>query len=112
MRWRCCTPVSSAARPRRLLDAAHATGRGAFGLPAARAAAIVGAIDALIFSEAAYRADPEGVEEVVRHALAAGASVECTPHAAFGPAASPADGLAATVRFPVPDQATTTLQET
>jgi len=95
-----------------ILDAAHSTPRGAFGLAATRAAARLGAIDALLFSEAAYRADPEGVEEVVRHALAAGASVECAPHTALGSAADPADGLAATLRFPVPDQTTTTLQET
>ncbi len=82
-----------------LRDAAAAHGRAAIGIEKIRAAAEVGAIAELIFSDTAWRLHPEEIEGIVHRALTTGARVEWTPLDPPEPAKK--DGIIAKLRFPL-----------
>lgn len=91
-----------------LREMAHIRGRAAFGLEPARAAADLGAIAELIFSERAWRQHPDEVESLVQRALFEGASVVLAPATPGAPLDGNAngdgdgDGIIAGLRFPIP----------
>ena len=89
-----------------LREMAHIRGRAAFGYGPARAAADLGAIAELIFSERAWRQHPDEVENLVQRALFEGASVVLAPATPGAPldgnAVGDADGIIAGLRFPIP----------
>ncbi|MDH5233499.1 MAG: hypothetical protein OEW77_00975 [Gemmatimonadota bacterium] len=84
-----------------LREDAHAHGRAALGIESARAAAEASAIDELLFTERAWRRDPELIEGLVRRTLAEGGSVECATASSAGTLDDDADGVIAALRFPL-----------
>lgn len=91
-----------ARRVTELREMAHARGRAAMGIDSARAAADLGALAELIFSERAWRQHPDEIEELVRRALFEGADVALAPPFPGVPLDSDADGVIAGLRFPIP----------
>ena len=85
-----------------LREMAHAHGRATMGLQPARAAADLGALAELIFSERAWRQHPQEIEELVQRALAEGAEVALAPALPDLPLDGDADGVIAGLRFPLP----------
>jgi hypothetical protein len=85
-----------------LREMAHARGRAAVGLSPARAAADIGALAELIFSERAWRLHPTEIEDLVRRALFEGADVAVQPSIPGMPLDSETDGVIAGLRFPLP----------
>jgi hypothetical protein len=85
-----------------LREMAHTRGRAAFGYEPARAAAELGAIAELIFSERAWRQHPDEVESLVQRALFEGASVVLAPATPGAPLDGDAEGIIAGLRFPIP----------
>lgn len=92
----------SARRVLELREMAHARGHAAIGLTPARAAAAVGAVAELIFSERAWRQHPAEIEELVQAALFEGAEVALAPSVPGTPLDGEADGVIAGLRFPIP----------
>ena len=85
-----------------LREEAHENGRAAVGYAPANAAAQMGALAELIFSEGAWRRHPEEIEDLVRRALLEGARVAVATGAS-GPALDGEDdGIIAGLRFPLP----------
>ncbi len=91
-----------ARRVTELREMAHARGRAAVGLAPARAAADIGALAELIFSEHAWRQHPEAIEDLVQRALVEGADVAVAPGASGHPLDGEGDGVIAGLRFPLP----------
>ena len=88
-----------------LHDAAFADGRAAVGFQEAARAADLGAIAELIFSDRAWRENPEEIEALVQRALADGADVTFASKEELEAAAQgDDDGVLAGLRFPVPDR--------
>lgn len=85
-----------------LRELAHARGRAAVGYAPASAAADLGAIAELIFSERAWRQHPDEIEDLVRRALFEGASVVLAPSFPNTPFDTDAEGIIAGLRFPLP----------
>lgn len=97
--------VETTLRTRRvteLREMAHAQGRAAVGLRPAKAAADLGALAELIFSESAWRKHPDEIEALVQHALFEGAEVALAPALPDLPLDGDADGVIAALRFPLP----------
>lgn len=94
--------VRRAQRVTELRELAHVRGRAAMGYEPTRAAADVGAIAELIFSEQAWRQHPEQIEDLVQRALMEGASVAVAPPLPDAPLDGEADGIIAGLRFPIP----------
>jgi hypothetical protein len=84
-----------------LREAAYDTGKAALGYETAKYAAERGAIAELIFSESAWRKHPDGMEMLVRDALAEGAKVEWAEPAAERDLDGKINGVAALLRFPL-----------
>jgi hypothetical protein len=84
-----------------LREAAYDTGKAALGFETAKYAAERGAIAELIFSEAAWRKHPDGIETLVRDALAEGARVEWAEPAAERELDGKINGVVALLRFPL-----------
>jgi stalled ribosome rescue protein Dom34 len=84
-----------------LREAAYDTGKAALGFETARYAAERGAIAELIFSESAWRKHPDGIESLVRDALAEGAQVEWAEPAAERELDGKINGVVALLRFPL-----------
>lgn len=84
-----------------LREAAYDTGKAALGFETAKYAAERGAIAELIFSESAWRKHPDGIESLVRDALAEGAQVEWAEPAAERELDGKINGVAALLRFPL-----------
>lgn len=84
-----------------LREAAYDTGKAALGYETAKYAAERGAIAELIFSESAWRRHPEGIESLVREALAEGAQVEWAEPDAVKQLDGPINGVVALLRFPL-----------
>ncbi len=89
------------ARIEQLREAVYDTGKAALGYETAKYAAERGAIAALIFSEAAWRLHPDGIETLVRDAIAEGADVEWAEPEAERDLNGPMAGVAALLRFPL-----------
>lgn len=85
-----------------LRELAHARGRAAVGYAPASAAADLGAIAELIFSERAWRQHPAEIESLVQRALFEGASVVLAPSFPNTPFDSETEGIIAGLRFPLP----------
>jgi hypothetical protein len=97
--------LDSTSRMRRvteLRELAHARGRAAVGFAPASAAADLGAIAELIFSERAWRQHPDEIEDLVRRALMEGANVTLAPSSPGMPSDVDTDGVIAGLRFPLP----------
>lgn len=84
-----------------LREAAYDTGKAALGFETAKYAAERGAIAELIFSESAWRKHPDGIETLVRDALAEGAQVEWAEPAAERELDGKINGVVALLRFPL-----------
>jgi len=69
----------------------------------ARAAADLGALAELIFSERAWRQHPDEIESLVQRALFEGAEVALAPALPDLPLDGDADGVIAALRFPLPN---------
>lgn len=83
-----------------LRDLAHAGGKATLGIEEARKAAEHGALAELIFSDAAWRRQPQEIEALVQLALAEGAEVAVAELASADPAEdSRMDGIVAGLRF-------------
>ena len=85
-----------------LRELSHAHGRAAVGYAPARAAADLGAIAELIFSERAWRQHPDQIEDLVQRALFEGASVVLAPTFPNTPYDRETEGIIAGLRFPLP----------
>lgn len=85
-----------------LREMAHARGRATLGLAPARAAADIGALAELIFSERAWRQQPQAIEDLVQRALVEGADVAVASAATAFPLDGEGDGVIAGLRFPLP----------
>lgn len=85
-----------------LREMAHARGRAAVGLMPARAAADLGALAELIFSERAWKQHPDEIEDLVRRALFEGADVALAPSRDGVAFDRESDGVIAGLRFPLP----------
>ena len=85
-----------------LREMAHARGHAAVGYAPARAAADLGAIAELIFSERASRQHPNEIEDLVQRALFEGASVVLAPSFPNTPYDNETEGIIAGLRFPLP----------
>jgi Bacterial archaeo-eukaryotic release factor family 10 len=85
-----------------LREMAHARGRASVGISPARAAADLGALAELIFSERAWRQHPAEIEELVQRALFEGADVSVQPSIPGMPLDGETDGVIAGLRFPLP----------
>lgn len=84
-----------------LREAAYDTGKAALGFETAKYAAERGAIAELIFSESAWRKHPDGIESLVRDALAEGAQVEWAEPSAERELDGKINGVVALLRFPL-----------
>jgi hypothetical protein len=84
-----------------LRQAAHASGRAALGLVGTARAAERGAIAELLFSESAWRAHPQEVEELAQRALVDGAEVACVGAGLMHGADGDEDGIVAGLRYPL-----------
>ncbi len=91
-----------ARRVSELRELAHTRGRAAVGFAPAQAAADLGAIAELIFSERAWQQHPDEIESLVQRALFEGASVAVAPPLPDAPLDGDADGIIAGLRFPLP----------
>lgn len=87
-----------------LHDSAFADGKAALGLDDARRAADLGAIAELMFSDRAWKEDPQAIERLVQRALAEGANVTFANSAAVESANGEANGVVAGLRFPIPSK--------
>ena len=85
-----------------LRELAHARGRAAVGYAPASAAADLGAIAELIFSERAWQQHPDEIEDLVQRALFEGASVVLAPSFPNTPYDGDTEGIIAGLRFPLP----------
>lgn len=85
-----------------LQDAAYSDGRAALGIEDASRAADLGAIAELMFSDRAWRENPERIEDLVQRALAEGADVSVAGANTVEAANGEANGVVAGLRFPIP----------
>lgn len=85
-----------------LREMAHVRGHAAVGYAPARAAADLGAIAELIFSESAWRKHPDEIEDLVQRALLEGASIVLAPTVGTAPFDGDGEGIIAGLRFPLP----------
>lgn len=92
----------STRRVTELREMAHTRGRAAVGYEPTKAAAELGAIAELIFSETAWRQHPDEIEDLVQRALLEGASVVLAPSLPDAPLDGEAEGIIAGLRFPLP----------
>ena len=85
-----------------LRDTARANGKAVEGLKSAQKAAEMGALAELIFSESAWRHQPEVIEQLVHRAMLEGAMVAADPSGAGSILDGINDGVIAGVRFAIP----------
>jgi hypothetical protein len=87
-----------------LRDTARANGKAVEGLKYAQKAAEMGALAELIFSESAWRHQPEVIEQLVHRAMLEGAMVAADPSGAGSILDGINDGVIAGVRFAIPSE--------